>query len=96
MKKAIFLFVLAGIFTMCLPQTAVSANKSRLPGVIVQQTVQTQHKVYKKRRRVRRHTVTGKSARRQMQLRQGQKHQAEEQKVKKAQQELKKDTTKSN
>ena len=96
MKKTIFLFALAGILAMCLPRTATSAEKPSLPEAIVQQTVQTPHKVYKKRRRVRRHTVTGKSARRQMQLRQGQKHQAEEQKVKKAQQELKKDTTKSN
>ncbi len=96
MKKAIFVLVFIGILAMCLPQTAVSADKLSLPGVIVQQTVQTQHKVYKKRRRVKRHTVTGKSARMQMQLQQGQKHQAEEQKVKKTEHGLKKDTTKSN
>jgi hypothetical protein len=96
MKKAIFLLAFAGILAMCLPQTAASAVKSSLTGVVIQQTVQTQHKVYKKRRRVKRHVVTGKSARVQMQLRQGQKHQAEEQKVKKAEHELKKDTTKSN
>jgi len=96
MKKTIFLFVLAGILAVCLPQTAASADNSSLPGAVIQQTVQTQHKVYKKRRRVKRHTVTGKSARTQMQLRQGQKHEAEEQKVKKAEHVLKKDTTKSN
>ena len=96
MKKAIFLLAFTGILAMCLPQTAASADNSSLPGAVIQQTVQTQHKVYKKRRRVKRHTVTGKSARAQMQLRQGQKHQAEEQKVKKAEHELKKDTTKSN
>ena len=95
MKKVIFLVVFASIFAMCLPQPAVSAGKSSLTGIVIQQTVQTQHKVYKKRRRVKHHTVTGKSARAQMQLRQGQKHEAEEQKVKKAERELKKDTTKS-
>ena len=95
MKKAIFLLALAGILTMCLSQTA-SADSLGLPGVVIKQTVQTQHKVYKKRHRVKRHVVKAKSARAQMQLRQGQKHQAEEQKVNKAQQQLKKDTTKSN
>jgi len=96
MKKAIFLIAFIGVLAMCIPQTGTSADKSNSTGGIVPQTVQTQHKVYKKHRRVKRHTATGKSARAQMQLRQGQKHQAEDQKIKKAENELKKDTAKSN
>ncbi|MEO6632726.1 MAG: hypothetical protein ABIN13_13420 [Mucilaginibacter sp.] len=96
MKKATFLLVLAGILAACLSKAATPADNANSAGAVIQQTVQTQHKVYKKRRRVKRHIVTGKSARMQMQLRQGQKHEAEELRVKKAQQQLKKDTTKSN
>lgn len=68
------------------------ADNTNSADAVIQQTIQTQHKIHKKRRRIRRHIVTRKSARAQKQLRQGQKHQAEEQRVEKAQQKLKKDT----
>jgi TolA-binding protein len=95
MKKALFFLTLAGILSICLPQAALSADSSATSVNVIQQTVTSRHKIHKKRKRVK-HSVTGKSARAQMQLKQGQKHIAEEHKMQKAQQQLKKDTSKSN
>ena len=92
MKTTIFALALAGILAPGISEMAASHHDAIPAGTTIQQTVQTQHKVYKKRRRVKRHTL--KAARAQKQLQQGQKHLAEEQKVEKAQQKLKKDTTK--
>ena len=90
MKKLIFLIALAGVLAPGLSDAAIKVCNVSSSVTVIRQTVETQHKVHKTRRRVKRHVV--RSARVQKQLRQGQKHQAEEQRVEKAQQKLKKDT----
>jgi transposase len=92
MKKSMILLLLC-VFGINIPGVFARANNLKTFTIILQDTISSKHKVYKKRKRViRRHTSTIHSERMEMQLRQADKHLKEEQKVQRVQQQVKKDT----
>jgi hypothetical protein len=94
MKKIVILLLLCAL-GINIPDVFAGVNNLKIFTFISQDTISSEHNVYKKRKRVlRRRTSTIRSERMEMQLRQADKHLKEEQKVQRVQQEVKKDTGK--